>query len=299
MASLDWRCRRVDEVTLVELAVRSEFDQGVRIESQLTPVWPPRRQGVPAAGWEGATFEGVVEAGTPLVLGYASPAEPVEPPAILTQTGAPTDEAVTARDVVRALGDVTPPRDATAPLPPQNGSGHTTPDQINSTHLPVDQVDPTHTASDRENTTHTASDRKNSTHTPTDGTGSDQTAPDQSEVLHHPPSPDTRSRGVPDAKSVSTETDSDPGDADSGEALRWFEAVEGRLASVERLSSASDADEARAVLEELGGIESARSLQATLESDRRQLQEVRGRAEQLHVELSTAEVPLATLERIV
>jgi hypothetical protein len=111
MPTLEYNCTRTDGVSLVELFVTSERTQRVRIESDLSPVWPPRRQGVPVPGWNGTTFEGVVEAEQPLVVGYATPAEPSEPPARLT--GAVTENGeVSPRTLVRALGDATPPRDA-------------------------------------------------------------------------------------------------------------------------------------------------------------------------------------------
>ena len=150
MASLDWHLTRTEDVTFVELLVRSERDERVRIESRLDPVWPPRKQGVPAAGWHETGFEGVLSADEPLVLGYASPADPVEPPAeIIGQhpvSGSPEDrqdsfdtpenrdsslrnlagctddsfermdEETSARAIVRTLGGVAPPRDA-VPLP--------------------------------------------------------------------------------------------------------------------------------------------------------------------------------------
>jgi len=110
MASLDWTTRRSDGVTLVELVVTSEQPQRVRVESALTPVWPPRRQGVPEPGWDGATVEGVVDDG-PLVVGYATPAAPVDPPATVTSEPVAEDD-LSPRTLVRALGDATPPRDA-------------------------------------------------------------------------------------------------------------------------------------------------------------------------------------------
>ncbi len=110
MPTLDWTCDRTDGVTLVELRVTGETGQRVRVESTLEPVWPPRRQGQPAAGWDDARFEGEIEDGS-LVVGYASPAEPSDPPAELQPVSA-NEETIDPGDVVRALGAGTPPRDA-------------------------------------------------------------------------------------------------------------------------------------------------------------------------------------------
>jgi DNA-binding transcriptional MerR regulator len=110
MASLDWQLTHRNDITLVELYVTSDTDEQVRIESNLEPVWPPRRQGVPVAGWDDTGFEGTVEADRPLVVGYASPTEPEEPPATLVDPYEDGGEP-TAREVVRTLGDASPPRD--------------------------------------------------------------------------------------------------------------------------------------------------------------------------------------------
>ena len=110
MPTLDWTCDRTAGVTFVELRVTGEAGQRVRIESALEPVWPPRRQGQPAAGWDGTSFEGEIGGGS-LVVGYASPAEPTDPPAEL-QPVSGEEETIDPGDVVRALGTGTPPRDA-------------------------------------------------------------------------------------------------------------------------------------------------------------------------------------------
>jgi len=117
MATLDWDCVTEGGVTLVRLAVRSETPTTVRIENQLDgPVWPPRTRGVPEAGWDERGYEGMVEPDDRLVLGYASPAEPVEPPATITSERAPEpdEERPTPEELLRTLGEAEPPRDAVA-----------------------------------------------------------------------------------------------------------------------------------------------------------------------------------------
>lgn len=110
MATLDWELTHRNGITLVELSVTTDSDEQVRIESNLEPVWPPRRQGVPVAGWDDTGFEGSVAPDRPLVVGYASPAAPEEPPAKLVSPREDERET-TAREVVRSLGDASPPRD--------------------------------------------------------------------------------------------------------------------------------------------------------------------------------------------
>lgn len=120
MATLDWEQSRQGGVTLVELCVTTETPEQIRVESQLRPVWPPRKQGIPAAGWDRDGFEGAVDPTTSLVLGYASPAPPVEPPAQVEQREGETDPTGTEprstghepEEIVRALGQSAPMRDA-------------------------------------------------------------------------------------------------------------------------------------------------------------------------------------------
>ncbi|WP_128476730.1 DUF7857 domain-containing protein [Halorussus pelagicus] len=130
MLELDWQVERQAGVALVELVVRNPTDAArrVRVGNRLSgPVRPPRREGVPAAGWDDGGFEGVVPPRECRALGYASPVadgdSTTEPPATLvwseragasaseTHPDAFADEA-TPEGVVRALGDPRPPADA-------------------------------------------------------------------------------------------------------------------------------------------------------------------------------------------
>ncbi|UPV75903.1 hypothetical protein M0R89_07550 [Halorussus limi] len=156
MPELDWRVERRAGIALVKLTVRNPTDAArrVRVGNRLSgPVWPPRREGVPTAGWDGGGFEGVVAARDRRALGYASPLgapadraaesgsdravespdSAAEPPAELvwseragesaseTAPDAFADEA-TPEGVVRALGDPRPPADA---IPAPNAPAET------------------------------------------------------------------------------------------------------------------------------------------------------------------------------
>lgn len=119
MVTLDWTASAHDGVTLVTVRL-DDIDEPTRVHiaSRLDgPVWPPRREGVPEAGWTDDGFDGVVGPGT-AVLGYASPAPPAEPPAELVDTEPVPDadgrDELTAdpESVVRRLGDPSPPADA-------------------------------------------------------------------------------------------------------------------------------------------------------------------------------------------
>lgn len=150
MATLDWHCRHRAGVTFVELVVTTAVTERIRIESELTPVWPPRREGVPLEGWDERGYEGIVSPEGRTLLGYATPADPADPPASLTTLSpAPTDaedltpeatgrenlgretahsspelpspdaaRSLAPADLVRTLGRAAPPRDAVpAPRP--------------------------------------------------------------------------------------------------------------------------------------------------------------------------------------
>jgi hypothetical protein len=117
--------------TLVTVVLDTDTERRVRVESRLDgPVWPPRTNGVPEAGWDetGVTLT-VPAAGR--AVGFASPAPPRDPPVVVRpagtdgQSGQGDATAADATAVVRELGDPAPPREA-VPLPsaaPTDGSG--------------------------------------------------------------------------------------------------------------------------------------------------------------------------------
>jgi len=135
MVTLEWTLDRTEGVTFVRAYVTAGRACRVRVENCLDgAVWPPRRRGQPAAGWDGDGFEGVAAPNARLVGGYATPAPPEEPPVELAvaervdespeqsgggptapDTTVPTVESTPA-GVVRALGTPLVPRDA-VPVP--------------------------------------------------------------------------------------------------------------------------------------------------------------------------------------
>jgi hypothetical protein len=118
MVSFDCRAERADGVTLVTATV-GDIAEPTRItlRNRLDgPLWPPRRQGVPEAGWTEDGFEGVVSPGVH-ALGYATPAAPTDQPAELVSAepadSTAADERLDSPDAVfRELGDPSPPADA-------------------------------------------------------------------------------------------------------------------------------------------------------------------------------------------
>ncbi|MFC4405246.1 DUF7857 domain-containing protein [Haloarchaeobius iranensis] len=118
MVELDVQTERRDCVTFVAATVRNDGRTGRRVtlRTGLDPVWPPRRQGVPAAGWSGDRVTLTVAAGRERGVGFATPAAPDEPVLTVVEAVAVAgDEECrepTPEHVVRALGDPTPPADA-------------------------------------------------------------------------------------------------------------------------------------------------------------------------------------------
>ncbi|MDT3434064.1 hypothetical protein [Haloarcula sp. 1CSR25-25] len=119
MVTFDCRADRTDGVTLVTATVGDIAEPTrITVRNRLDgPLWPPRRQGVPEAGWTADGFEGVVGPGTHAV-GYATPAPPSDQPAELVgaepaPADALADERLDSADaVLRELGDPSPPADA-------------------------------------------------------------------------------------------------------------------------------------------------------------------------------------------
>ncbi|QLG29512.1 hypothetical protein HUG10_13760 [Halorarum halophilum] len=106
-------------VALVTIHVRNPTPvaRRVRVANRLAgPVLPPRRNGVPEAGWDDDGVTAIVDAGDSAALGYACPLggrEAVDPPAELAEVGDPDerrDDAVARAR--RDLGPFRPPRDA-------------------------------------------------------------------------------------------------------------------------------------------------------------------------------------------
>lgn len=259
MATLDWQLRETGETTLVELFVTSDVDTRVEISSNIDPVWPPRRHNRLAAGWDESGFEGVVTAGEPLVLGYASPADPVDPPASIVGTkpvSRTPEESPTPEELVRALGEAGPPRDAVP-----------TPEDTRQESTAVDRRSPG-----------------------TDDTPSSE--PDRSDG-RAPTATGPGSRGR-SQRSGAGQPRGAPGETVDD----WLDAVSRRIETAERLAAVETAEEARAAVEAAGGIGAVKTLCEQLETDRDRIGRIETRRAALDRRLAGVEVPLSALERL-
>lgn len=300
MATLDWQLTPTEDATLVELTVTSDADARVEIESSLQPVWPPRRQNRPAAGWDDSGFEGTVTAGEPLVLGYASPDDPVEPPATIVETEpVPEDSGgpPTPDDLVRALGDARPPRDA---VPTRNGSA--TPDDSPSGDVRATaRSSPLDPSPDHAQPVDDSSHRD---HPPDEHAAKPPESSSQEKPFDDPVPPDRdgqpRDRSPADHTSPDRDTPSNDRSAvDPGESMDdWLEAVDRRVETAQRLAAVETAEEARAAVRAAGGIDRVRALCERLDADRARMERTETRRAALDQQLADVDVPLSALERL-
>lgn len=114
---LETQTHRRSGVTLVAVRVANDADHACRVRvANECPgvVWPPRERGVPAPGWDDGGWEGVVGEDETRALGYATPAEPADPPAAFAWTERAADGDPTPAETFADLGDPRPPADAVA-----------------------------------------------------------------------------------------------------------------------------------------------------------------------------------------
>ncbi|MDZ7849999.1 MAG: hypothetical protein U5K70_04020 [Halodesulfurarchaeum sp.] len=131
----------IDGASLVSAVVENPHDEPARfrVENDCDgPVWPPRRRGYVEPGWDESGYEGVLEPGECVSLGYAVPAEPAEPPARLAWTEPATSidrggDAGTSAVVDEHAADSTA-RSFTDPRPPR---GVLSPGSSPSEHRPT------------------------------------------------------------------------------------------------------------------------------------------------------------------
>lgn len=261
MARFECDSERVDGVTLVRC--RLATDARVRVTVEPThdgPIWPPRRQGVPAPGWADGTWTGVVHPDGPRGLGYATPGTVDDGDDPATVAGVEPAEAgdgpVSPRDVVRALGDPSPARDAVPDAPP----GVATDDA---------------TAGDRERSPGAVADASDTTGGETGETPGGEASESTGDGDHATP---------------------DSTEPIAGAAR--LDAIEERLDTAADLAAVSAPEEARKAVADAGGVAAVRALVEQLEADRAYVRRVSERSAALAERAEATTVPLAALERL-
>ena len=288
MVSLTCTAAQEQGITLVTGRIEnSGRSRRVRVENRLDgPVWPPRRRGVPAAGWSEACFECVLAAGETRALGYASPAPPADPPLAVVETDPADPEAAeatfepksavpsvdeTPNGVVRELGSPRPPRDA-VPVPDGEEKPTVTDSEANT-----------------EGPAETAEDTVPETAAEPSGA---------MEATHPEPAAE------PSADSGSEATDRADGveprlpDAGPEAVADWFAAVEGRLDLADALSGTTRLPAVADALDRAGGLDGVRDTAERLDADAEDLRRVADRASALADRAETATVPVEPIERL-
>lgn len=260
MVTFDCSASRHDGVTLVTVHLRDIAEPTrVTVRNCLDgPVWPPRSEGLPEAGWTETGFTGVLAPGSH-ALGFATPARPEGPPAELADaTAAPEADTGATRstspaEVVRELGDPSPPADA----------------------VPAAEPSPEPTAPSEDTVPQPEAKRAKS---PTPVAGEDGPAGD---------------RG---AGSLDSDLEGDHTARLPPEIGPWMAAMERRTDAAEALAAAETLPEATRAVHEVGGLDGVRALADA--GDEPQLRLLARRARRLADRRAKATIPVETLAAI-
>lgn len=263
---LSWSVEREGEVSLVRCRLRNDdaVPRRVRLRNRLDgPVLPPRRGGVPEAGWDADGVTVRLDPDERLALGFATPAPPVEPPVELDVDDA-TDAAAANRTpdaaaAVRALGAHRPPRDV---VRDPSGPAH------KSTNESEPRTPAVSDADDRADGRRSESDH-----------GAESVRPTSESA-----DPDRRDTG-------------DAGPVDPAWIDDWLDAVERRVERGERLADA-DVETATEVVAAAGGVDALEDLDSRLRADAARLGRIHERASELAARAERADVPTDALRRL-
>lgn len=112
---LETETERREGVTLVTATVRNALTtpQVVRLEHRLDgPIWRPSKRGIPDPEWEGEAWRATLPPGRSRGVGFASPADPVDPPLVVETARRATaaDDGRSPESVLAELDDWKPPR---------------------------------------------------------------------------------------------------------------------------------------------------------------------------------------------
>ena len=322
--SVDLSCTvdTVDGVCFVACRVRNDADvpRRVRIDSRLNgPVLPPRRSGVPEAGWDrdGVTLR--LESRETRGVGFASPATPVDPPA--TVVGVDTLDAVDPPDAtdvthedgelevaeaIRTLGTHRPPRAAVragGPAVRVGGPAVRAGGPADSEPATATQHDDSVGSTDQENPESVSVRRV--------AEGDGDSASEYPSVRPHAdenengPGVDANEEGPriggprTDEEEGGSDVDDDGGFSPIGPVRldQWFAAVERRVDRAERLADA-DLDAATEHVAAIGGVDAVAALDERVDADAALLRRVSDRAAELADRAEATDAPVAALERL-
>ena len=320
---LSWTVDEVDGVRFVACRVHNEADvvRRVRIDSLLSgPVLPPRRSGVPEAGWDrdGVTLR--LDADERRGVGFASPAPATDPPVEIAEfeslAGEDAEpESDTTAEAIRTLGEHRPPGEAVATdasvslesadsldfgtdVPSEHGraafDGGATTNPTRSS-MPDRLADPVseNAGSDAPGPEDAGSEDAGSTHldpSALDPNALDPNALDPTSACST--SPDPADSSVRSSRSEHDRTAIGPDRIDD-----WFDAVERRIERAERLTD-GDLDSATEAVAALGGTNAVADLDRRVSDDAVRLRRVSDRAAALARRAEETDAPVEALERL-
>ena len=273
---LDWSVDRDGGASFVGFRVRNDgaVPRRVRVESRLEgPLLPPRRGGVPEAGWDAAGVTAVVGSGERAAFGFAALADPAEPPVKIAsvdpvssdadgdRAAAETDDSV--RAAIRDLESHRPPRRA------------------------VDGTSAADTSSEDERAAGATARDGARNRSLRDGTATGQREAEGGRAGEARPAASDSER--------SPSADSTPDAASADEVDAWFATVEARIERAERLTDA-DLETATATVREAGGLDAVDGLDERVAADAERLRAVRDRAAVLAERAAETDVPTEALE---
>ena len=310
--------------TLVTVRVENTCDRPrrLRLDTRLDgPVDPPHRHGVAEHGWDEDGLTRTVPGGETVAVGYACDAAPETPPVDVRDGPAEDTDSDPVEAALRSLGDASPPRaalpedpvadvepTATAPVASADGASERPPDADTPTPLSAAADTPTSRspvdAGCPESGPEPGRDEPVAdAETPSTAHGSDG---DSGSPTPTPPSSTTTTPTTTNTtnttntmNTTNTTASVDGGDtsgpvgvptADPPRAVSaWFDAVEARVATADRLSG--DVRDATPVVASLGGRTGIETLAATLDDDAAALHEVATRAADLAERVAETTVP--------
>lgn len=314
MTAADWTTRRENGTTLVELVLVNDGPaRRVRVDNELDgPVHPPRTDGVPAEGWNEDGFEGTVDAGERLALGYATPAPPADPPVSVEWLGPPDGEGPRIEDhpavpqvtattdgVARALEDPRPPRDAVPEAGGGFGDGTDGEDGDTTTPAEKQADEPAPAEPEPEPEPEPKPEPEPAPSPEPEPSSRPDGEPEPQEGLG-PSDGDDGADGADTGEDSSTlsgtERRPEPADPESPEAL--LDAVERRIERGEALTDAETLPEATRAVEAVGSLAAVRELEEALAADAERLAAIEQRAAALRERCEAVTVPTDTLERL-